>query len=230
MEKAFAFFDFDGTVIPGDSIIALIRFLRRKRLSTGKQFRAAVRAGALYLAGKMTAEESKEAAYAPLAGLTLAQADALAREFCAKVLSRRIRPAALAEMERLRREGAEVWLVSASASFYLEPLKEYLPVTRVVATELAAGEDGTLTGKLRGENCKGYQKPFRLAEVLASLGDTVDYERSSAYGDSRSDGPMLDLCARKVCVNAKRGLRARMKDDPSAEFPRWRGRTGRKKG
>lgn len=219
MEKSFAFFDFDGTLIQGDSIVAFSLYsLRRGWCSTGC-FLSGVAAAVKYKLGKCTAEEAKEKALAFLKDKTVAQADEYARAFCKDVLSKRLYSMGLEKIRQLREAGVTVWLVSASPSFYLEEMLPWLPVDRVIATRLAVDSDGVLTGRIFGENCKGVQKTLRLAEVLASLGEEVDYEHSSAYGDSASDIPMLTLCEKSVCVNAKAKLRKEMAG--KAEFVHW---------
>jgi phosphoserine phosphatase len=72
-----------------------------------------------------------------------------------------------------------------------------------------------------GDNCRGLQKPLRLAEYLAAKGDRLDYETSFAYGDSTGDLPMLRLCAHKVAVNPKPRLWRKLKKLPGATRVRW---------
>ena len=61
----------------------------------------------------------------------------------------------------------------------------------MLATRLAVGADGRLTGELDGANCRGPEKVRRLHEWL----DTAHGGRSAvevvAYGDSPGDREML---------------------------------------
>ena len=82
-------------------------------------------------------------------------------------------------------------------------------------------ENGVYTGLIAGENCRGVQKPLRLAEDLAARGDMVDYAASWAYGDSAGDAPMLALCAHKVAVNPRRKLVRRMKGADGFSVVYW---------
>ncbi|MFR5856104.1 MAG: HAD family hydrolase [Lachnospiraceae bacterium] len=77
------------------------------------------------------------------------------------------------------------------------------------------------TGDICGDNCRGVQKPLRLAEYLAARGDRLDYDTSSSYGDSASDLNMLELCARQVGVNPKPKLRKALEGRKNAELVHW---------
>ena len=109
------------------------------------------------------------------------------------------RPAEQQAEQTARAVGHEVLLVSASSYFYLKHLKEVLGVTDIICTRLDVDENGVFAGRVCGENCRGVQKPLRLAEYLAAKGDRLDYESSWAYGDSSGDLPMV-CDARAVVV------------------------------
>ena len=219
MERRFAFFDFDGTLIDGDSIVSLLPFAKGKGFPVhlGK----GLEGGLAYKLGRCSDKEGKERALSFLKGLSPEETAPLAQAFCRERLLPRLREKGRAELQRLSREGYALWLVSASPDFYLEPLKQELPFERIIATRMEVDAAGLYTGKIDGENCRGIQKPLRLAEILSSLGQQVDYEHSRAYGDSAGDAPLLNLCGTKVCVNAKRGLRREMAKDPGAVFVKW---------
>jgi len=124
------------------------------------------------------------------------------------------------ELRKRHAEGAEVLLITASPTFYLEALKDELPIRRIIGTRMHV-ENGVYTGLIAGENCRGVQKPLRLAEDLAARGDMVDYAASWAYGDSAGDAPMLALCAHKVAVNPRRKLVRRMKGADGFSVVYW---------
>lgn len=218
MLKAYALFDFDGTLIAGDSIVRFLRFARRRGAAGwGHAARAAAWAAA-YGLGLASAARAKEGALGFLAGRTQAQMQALAEAFCEEELMPRLRKQGVQTLCRLAQEGKSVLLLSASPSFYLDPLMRRLPLEGVIATRLHV-EQGVYTGRLAGENCRGVQKPLRLAEYLAARGDTLDYAASWAFGDSGGDWPMLQLCAHRVAVHPRRSLRKRM--GPGADVALW---------
>ena len=125
-------------------------------------------------------------------------------------------------MDRRRQEGCELWLVSASPSFYLEPLMEPLHLSAVIGTRMHVDENGVYTGEMLGENCRGVEKPLRLAELLAARGEMLDYSGSWAYGDTAGDAPLLMQCAHKRAVNAKSKLKKALAGQEGVEYVRFR--------
>ena len=92
--------------------------------------------------------------------------------------------------ERLRwhvSQGHEVVIVTASADVWLAPWCRRMGV-ELLATELEYAAEG-FTGKLATPNCYGPEKVRRIEAAYA----LADYGRIFAYGDTRSDKPMLGL-------------------------------------
>ena len=219
--KSYAFFDFDGTLIKGDSIIRFCFYAHRNKLcSLGHLIYSGIMA-TLYHLGITNAEKSKQAALSFLAGMPRKEVEKLAKDFCNHELIPNLYPEGVEAIRRHRLEGTEVWMVSASTAFYLEPLKKHLRLTGLIGTRMHV-LNGMYTGQMAGENCRGVEKPLRLAEVLASRGDMLDYGESSAYGDSAGDAPMLSLCARKVAVNPRKKLLKELEGVEGVEKVRWR--------
>ena len=220
MQKPYALFDFDGTLIRGDSIVRFVRYAHARGMTgAGDLARAALWAAA-YGLHLTTAERAKRESLSFLAGREQGGVEALGRTFCREELLPRLYPQGVEELRRRHAEGAEVLLVTASPSFYLEALKEELPIQRIIGTRMHV-ENGVYTGLIAGENCRGVQKPLRLAEDLAARGDMVDYASSWAYGDSAGDAPMLALCGHKVGVNPRRRLVKRMKGADGFSVVYW---------
>ena len=220
MQKPYALFDFDGTLIRGDSIVRFVRYAHARGLTgAGGLARAALWAAA-YGLHLTTAERAQRESLSFLAGREQGGVEALGRTFCREELLPRLYPQGVEELRRRHAEGAEVLLVTASPSFYLEALKEELPIQRIIGTRMHV-ENGVYTGLIAGENCRGVQKPLRLAEDLAARGDMVDYASSWAYGDSAGDAPMLALCGHKVGVNPRRRLVKRMKGADGFSVVYW---------
>ena len=218
--KPYALFDFDGTLIRGDSIVRFVRYAGRRGLTgAGGLVRAALWAAA-YALRLTSAERAKRESLAFLKGRDQAAVEAMGRAFCMEELAPRLYAEGVAELRRRHEEGAEVLLVTASPSFYLEALRDVLPIAQIIGTRMHV-QDGVYTGLIAGENCRGVQKPLRLAEYLAARGDMVDYAASWAYGDSAGDAPMLALCGHKVAVNPARGLLRRLRGADGLTVARW---------
>ena len=222
MQKTYALFDFDGTLIRGDSIFLLTLYARRKGYNTLADLLRATWAAVLYGLKLLPPERAKERALRFLAGKSREQVDAVVQDFYATVLSPRLRPQGMEAIQRHRTAGHEVLLISASSAFYLEPLKARLALDGIIGTRLDTDADGTFTGRVCGDNCRGVQKALRLAEYLAAKGDRLDFETSTAYGDSYGDLPMLRLCAHKVAVNPKRKLGRAMRKLEGVSRVQWR--------
>jgi HAD superfamily hydrolase (TIGR01490 family) len=104
----------------------------------------------------------------------------------AAVIASLCRPAALERIRWHKAQGHRLVMVSASLSFYLEPIAQQLGFDDLLCTELAASE-GVCSGELQGENCRAAEKVRRLQSLLGKLEDYEIY----AYGDSDGDTEML---------------------------------------
>ena len=222
MQKCYALFDFDGTLIRGDSIVSFCFYAHRHGwMKTGALLKSAA-LSVLYLCRLTTAQKSKQAALAFLTGRSEKEVASFARDFCKDVLLPRMFEDGKKELEKRRREGCEIWLVSASPALYLEPLAKKLKLAGVIGTRMHVDESGVYTGLMMGENCRGVEKPLRLAEVLAAYGDMLDYAGSWAYGDTAGDAPMLMQCGHKMAVNAKRKLLKALEGQEGVEQVRFK--------
>ncbi|HKA92353.1 MAG TPA: haloacid dehalogenase-like hydrolase, partial [Acidimicrobiia bacterium] len=81
---------------------------------------------------------------------------------------------------------------------YLDPIAAELGVSAVLATELAVGEDGRLTGELAGPNVRGAEKVRRLDAWLGDRPAVV-----WAYGDSSGDNELLSRADHAVTVGGR---------------------------
>ena len=214
-KQSFAFFDFDGTMIPGDSIAAFVRYARKRGIMPRREFFRALLAAARYVLGLTSAADSKNAALAFRMRLSPADREALDRAFVRDCLLPRIYPQAKACLDSHRQAGRMPVIVTASTDNYMRFLADALGVSVLLATPLLP--DGTV-----GENCRGEEKPRRIMAWLAEQGLEADFAESFAYGDSKSDLPMLLLCGHPVQVNPKRSLR---KAAPEMEAVRWSEKT-----
>ena len=93
-------------------------------------------------------------------------------------------------MDRLRKEGFELVIVSASAENWIRGFAKRLSL-ELIATILEV-KNGLITGKLEGKNCSGEQKVIRIQERW----DLTGYEEIYVYGDTPADKPMMALATR----------------------------------
>jgi phosphatidylglycerophosphatase C len=188
-----AAFDFDGTLVPGDSLRPfLLRLLGARRLATALAEAGPAMALAYRRGGR---DAAKEALFRRAAqGLDAARVDEAGRAFGAE-LAGKMRPDMVQRVGWHRQAGHCLVLVSASLTSYLEPFAERLGFDEVIATRLEVGPDGALTGRLAGPNVRGTEKATRLRRLLG--GDPVEIW---AYGDSAGDREMLQMADHPTLV------------------------------
>jgi phosphatidylglycerophosphatase C len=192
-----AAFDFDGTLTDGGSAIPFLVFLcgvwpvarALARFSPGL-LRAAI-------AGGTAADDVKERIFIRLlGGLSVNEVDRLGREFAHRHLQRHLREDVSRRLEWHRRQGHYTVIVSASPECYVSPAGEELEVDGVVATRLAVGGGGLLTGGYEGKNCRGAEKYARLLGHLRACGvlggPASEHPVLWAYGNSRGDLRLLN--------------------------------------
>ncbi len=199
-----AFFDFDGTIIKGDSIVPYFRYGFKTGFIPFKSLMKALWAYGLFSLKRISDEEAKGRSLGFLKGKTKKETDQWAEDFFNERLKKRCFKKALGEMEELKKKGVKIIIVSASQDVYMQAVKKGLEVDAVIATRCALDENDVHLGCLGSNNCKGFEKTLRIAEYMASAGMDVDFEASFSYGDSLSDVPMLELTRYPTIVNGKR--------------------------
>lgn len=202
-----AFFDVDRTLLRGSSLLALARPLRKAGLLSTRLTAQALGRQLLFGARGMSNAEI-EAAVSGLSsvirGLDADEVRRVADAAIPQVVAPRIYDEAWRLIEWHRRRGDRIFLVSASPHELIDGLGALLGTDGVVATD-AEVVDGKYTGRIT-RLAHGEAKAVAVRELATRFG--IDLAASSAYGDSMSDLPMLDLVGRPVAVNADRRLRA----------------------
>ena len=180
-----AAFDFDGTLVAGDS---LGPFLARVHGPVGAGWllmRSSAPMARAYRKG------GRDAAKARLVSRAMGgrHADEVADHgrLYGESLARRVRPRMSERLQWHAGQGHRLVLVSASLAVYLEPFARLAGFHEVIATRLEVGPEGRLTGELDGANVRGEEKARRLRELF---GGPVELW---AYGDSAGDRHMLEL-------------------------------------
>jgi phosphatidylglycerophosphatase C len=204
-----AFFDFDDTLIHGDSllmfleevagvwtarrafVLAAAQAWRDRALGGGDShcdFKTAVKAAALRqtLTGA-TREECRDAAQRTAARL-------------------RWDDAMLKIVENERAQGRRIVLATGALDVYLPELLGPLgPLAGMLATEMAVA-DGRLTGEMASANCVRAEKARRVREWLtANPVDGPAGETTVGYGNRPSDLPMLGVLDQGFEVRLTRG-------------------------
>jgi HAD superfamily hydrolase (TIGR01490 family) len=200
-----AAFDVDGTLLRGQSQAYFAKMLVQRRLARPSLMARVVWWYALMrLGAPFDQEAAQRKVVASLAGMPQARLDEVLASFVTEALVGKIRPGAVAELDRLRAEGCEIVLVSAAPVLLIERLAAHLGVAHVVATGVASPVEGRFSGRLEGPIVLGPEKVVRLREYADRTFGAWDLH--AAYGDQHHDGPMLALAANPVAVSPTREL------------------------
>jgi phosphatidylglycerophosphatase C len=191
-----AAFDFDGTLADGGSVIPFLVSLR----GWWPVLRAVVRLSPSLvhaaIVGGTTADDVKEKLFIRLlGGLPVDEVNRRSAEFAHRHLQRHLRDDVRRRLEWHRAQGHYTVIVSASPESYVSPAGEELGVDGVVATRLAVGGGGLLTGGYEGKNNRGAEKYTRLVGHLRAVGPQSGSPGEQpvlwAYGNSRGDLRLL---------------------------------------
>lgn len=184
-----ALFDFDGTISSRDSFLLFLWHADKvKVVKTCLSFIPQI---ILYKLGRYSNQKLKETFLQALfAGISLDELQTASEHYCNDILPKIIRSGFWQRLAWHRQRGDEVVVVSASPEFMLEP---WCRAQRIglIGTEVETDKSGRLTGKLAGKNCMGHEKVRRLKTCF----DIEKYDQLFAYGDTKSDLPMLELAA-----------------------------------
>jgi phosphatidylglycerophosphatase C len=177
-----AAFDFDGTLTNGGSVfpfLVAVRGVLPVVVAVVQHLPKLVHSA---LVGGTVADETKESLFIRLlGGLPATDVDRVGAAFAERHLQRRLRTEVLTRLEWHRQQGDTVLIVSASPECYVRAAGEILGVDGVLATRLAVGGSGHLTGRYDGKNCRGAEKYSR----------TIGWMRAHGIGGGGSSQPVL---------------------------------------
>lgn len=191
--KRLAIFDYCDTLFQGQSLQLFLEFLQQQPISPLWKRR---------LSGSLNrwirhSGTYKRMALWPLAGVDQQSIAQAGKAFFEQRLWPNHHESMLASLKDHATQGDEVVIVSGGLTEYLQYLPTVLPVQRVVASRLEYGNNRCL-GRLHMPECLGQAKVQYLQEAYDLNHYALD--QSSAYGDSPSDIPLLDLVGNPVVV------------------------------
>ncbi len=191
-----AAFDFDGTLTDSGSVFPFLMSLRGPWPVLRATLRLSPSLLRAALQGGSTADKVKERMFTRLlGGLAVSEVDRVSAVFARRYLPRHLREDVRRRLEWHRRQGHHIVIVSASPECYVGPAGSELGVDGVVATRLAVGGGGLLTGGYEGKNCRGAEKYARLVVYLRAQGllsTNGTHPVLWAYGNSRGDLRLLN--------------------------------------
>ena len=185
-----AAFDFDGTLTDGGSVFGFLSALAGRRSVMAACAVLAPKLAAGALASGTRADRAKEQLFQRvMAGTPVERLGAVAARYGRDHVARHLRADVHQRFDWHRGRGDRVVIVSASPSVYVREAADLLGADGVIATRLEVGEDGVVSGRYEGANCRGAEKLRRLRQWTEESG--VEPGRLWAYGNSRGDLMML---------------------------------------
>ncbi|MDP4014402.1 MAG: HAD-IB family hydrolase [Candidatus Nanopelagicales bacterium] len=205
--KTAAFFDLDGTLIPGSANIPLAKAAFREGLVTPAELLRDLRHGISFLLRGATdkrSEEVRERILRAVKGHPARDVEALGRHFIG-ALAASVRPEMLKVLDLHKGRGEDRIVLSASPTEIVSRFAEVLGMELGTGTTAERDEAGLFTGRLAGPFCYRDGK----VEVMNGLANDNGYDlsRCFAYSDSMSDVPMLEAVGHPVVVNPEPELR-----------------------
>lgn len=213
MEKL-AIFDVDYTITKRETLFEFFMFLISKKPKLILHMPKSFGASFLYALKLLSAGDAKRYFMEFIKNIHEDELKELVKEFYSKRFSKIFYTDAIDTIKKLKNEGFKVYLISASAEFYLNELYNIKEVDKIIGTRFEF-KDGYYNGKLLGENNKGEEKVRRLMEVLKEENIEVDFKNSYMYSDSLSDLPLLKLVGHPYLINSK-------KKNHNIEVLRWK--------
>jgi HAD superfamily hydrolase (TIGR01490 family) len=201
-----AFFDLDRTLISRSSSLSLAPAFhargllpRRDRMKAGLAQLIFVRYGA----GTSRVGQTAETAMAFLRGVRVETMREIVREAVDSAFKPYVYADALGLVARHRDGGERAFIVSAALQEVVDALVAELSLDGGLGSR-AEVEDGVYTGRLL-QRLDGQAKAAAVTALADEEG--IDLAASTAYSDSVSDVPFLEVVGDPVAVNPDRALR-----------------------
>ena len=196
-------FDLDGTLTSGDSYLAyLIGFVVRhpSRLVRLLHLPWPLLRFSMGLIDNVSLK--RHFLRACLGGIHCLELQRWTQTFLDRLVSQGLSRDGLVALERHRRDGDMLILLSASFDFYVEELGRRLRFDHVLCTKAAWNGD-YLSGDLAGPNRYGLEKLRCLAEMKTQVGEMPVI----AYADHESDIPFLQFVDKGMLINGTANAR-----------------------
>jgi putative phosphoserine phosphatase/1-acylglycerol-3-phosphate O-acyltransferase len=187
-QRAAAFFDFDGTLIAGYSIVAFLKErVRRREIGAGDVLRTAVSVAQSAL-GRIDSRELIARGIHEWGGRRLADLEELGERLFERDLRELIYPEMRARIAEHRARGHLVAIATSAAPFQVGPVARELGIDHVLCTRLEV-RDGVLTGKSSGPVLWGRAKADAVRDFARR--HRVDLGRSYFYADGDEDVALM---------------------------------------
>ncbi len=196
-------FDLDGTLLPIDSDHAFGEFVVHLGWADPQEhgrrndefFRD-------YQAGRLDMGKYIDFATAAWRGRAAAELDIASSRFMAEVIAPAMRQPASALVERHRRRGDRMAIVTATNDFVTRPIAQAFGIDNLIATELERDASGRVTGRIHGVPALREGKIERVRDWLSAQGESLStFDEITFYSDSTNDLPLLEQVTHPVATN-----------------------------
>ncbi|NFO57155.1 HAD-IB family hydrolase [Clostridium botulinum] len=201
--KKIAIFDIDYTITKKETLMEFFKYYIKKDIRAIRFLPRAIYCGGMYLLKFYDEKMVKEKFLKFIDGISEEELDKIVESFYTEKLSNLLYSDAMDMMKKLKVEGYDIYLISASPEFYINKFYSVKEVDRVIGTKFKFN-DGKFLRQMDGINCKGEEKVRRLKEVLKEEKIEVDFKESYMFSDSLSDKPLLDLVGKPYLINYKK--------------------------
>lgn len=201
-----ALFDVDKTLVTVNTARLYVKWRIARKEAGFAEYLTMSKVLFKYAFGILDPEATAQRGFRAVAGYDEAQMRSECLGWYRKIVRPHISSDALRELEKRRRQGFVIALLSASTAYLTEPLAEDLGIAteHVLCTRLEASA-GKLTGGFQRPLCYGAGKVEWARNWAAEHG--VDLSSSVFYTDSISDLPMLEAVGFPRVVNPDPRLR-----------------------
>ena len=204
-----AFFDLDGTLIAGYSILALAWETARRGAASGQMRQSAKLVRDLLRQRAKSSGSNYHRIVRRLTRVLTDTEEAALTELGAaayrNTLARSLFREAIALVEAHRAAGHHLVIVTAATRYQAEPVARVLGIDEICCTRLEV-IDGRFSGKVVSPMCYGEGKALAARRVCKKLGASLD--DSWFYTDSSADLPLLRDVGHPVTVNPSDRLAA----------------------
>jgi phosphatidylglycerophosphatase C len=180
-------FDFDGTLTTRDSFTAFLAWKAEPfpyLIGLARLLPHIAAYGVNHDRGRLKAA----ATACFLGGEPIGRLEAEAEAFALKTAQGMLRPDAVQTWRDWQARGALMVIVTASPDTVVGPFARTLGADLLIGTRLQLDDQGRVTGRFIGPNCRGPEKVARLRQAFGE-----DLTLAAAYGDTAGDREMLEL-------------------------------------
>lgn len=213
-------FDLDETLIAGDSSSLFCEFMCQQGWMDKTTFLAEeARLMDLYHKGELLMDDYVNLQIEPLKGFSKPLLDAGIQTFVSQVMLQKFYPQAIELIKRIKQQGDEVLVISATVAFLVEPIAALLELDNVLAIDLVMDENGMPTSQIAGQVSYREGKVIRLQKWLAE--QNREFEHSHFYSDSINDLPLLEYVDFPIVTNPDARL-SQVANDKAWPILDWR--------